>query len=111
MESSIAEETLGFPPLHLGPRAPRVGLLGKAAVWDVMSHQTKEAGTSRVLSPGLCWDRLASKLKVNEKACTPLERDPPLACRAGCFHRSLNLPVTSNREAVPGTSWQPWLPA
>lgn len=54
MESSIAEEALCSPPLHPGPRAPRVELLGRAAVWDVMSHPRPERlAAGWVLSPGL----------------------------------------------------------
>lgn len=57
--------------LHLcgQAQAPRVGLLGRAAVWDVMSHPRLERlPPAGVLSPGLYQHQPASKPKVNEKS-------------------------------------------
>lgn len=54
------------------------------------SSQTEEAGTSLGVEllalPG-------SACLQNEKASAPLERDPPLACRAEYFHRKAPFPV------------------
>lgn len=58
------------------------------------SSLTEEAGPAWVLSPGLCQDRPPNrKCGVNEKASAHLERGPPLACRAGSFHRKASLLV------------------
>lgn len=46
------------------PRAPRAGLLGRAAVGFDESSQTEEAGTSPGIELGLYQDQLAFKLKV-----------------------------------------------